>query len=66
MELRKSIGIAFMAVALITLGILISQTQFSIQLQDWVRIEYYLQFSPYFISIMLFYCGLYLFQKKKK
>ena len=66
MEKRKFIGIVFLAVALITISIFISQTEFSIQLQDWISFKYYIQFAPYVISIMLFYCGLYLLKKHPK
>ena len=66
MIIRKIIGIAFSVVALITFGIFITRTEFSIQLQAWIDFKYYIQFSPYVISIMLFYCGAYLFRKNQK
>jgi len=66
MTIRKIIGIAFSAVALITFGIFIARTEFSIQLQAWINFKYYIQFAPYVISIMLFYCGAYLFRNNQK
>ncbi|MBR11280.1 MAG: hypothetical protein CMP48_26845 [Rickettsiales bacterium] len=66
MEIRKIIGIAFIAGSLITIGIFITQTEFSIQLQDWISFNYYMQFAPHVISIMLLYCGLYLIRKNPK
>ncbi len=66
MQVRKIIGTVFSAVALITLGIFIARTEFSLQLQDWLSFKYYMQFSPYVISIMLFYGGVYLFRKNPK
>lgn len=63
---RKLIGTVFIVVALITLGIFISRTEFSIQLQDWISFNYYIQFSAYFISIMLLYSGVYLFRLNPK
>ena len=66
MELRKIIGIVFLAVSLFTFGIFITRTEFSIQLQTWTSFNYYIQFAPHVISIMLFYCGLYLIRKHPK
>jgi membrane-associated HD superfamily phosphohydrolase len=66
METRKIIGIVFLIVSLLTIGIFITQTEFSIQLQDWISYDYYMQFAPYVISIMLFYSGLYLIRKHPK
>ncbi|MEP2023618.1 MAG: hypothetical protein ABJH98_04300 [Reichenbachiella sp.] len=66
MIIRKIIGSAFTVVALVTCLIFISRTEFSIQLQAWVSFKYYMQFAPYFISIMLFSCGVFLFQKNVK
>ena len=64
--MRKIIGIAFLVVSLITFSIFITQTEFSIQLQAWTSFKHYMQFAPYFISIMLFYSGLYLIRKNPK
>lgn len=66
MAMRKIIGTVFAIVALITVGIFVAKTEFSIQLQDWMSFKYYIQFSPYFISIMLFYSGVYLFRNNQK
>jgi len=66
METRKIIGIVFIVVSLITFSIFITQTEFSIQLQAWISYKYYMQFAPHVISVMLFYCGLYLIQKNPK
>ncbi len=66
MGVRKIIGIVFSAIALITLGIFITRTEFSFQLQAWLSFRYYMQFAPYFISIMLFYGGLYLIRENPK
>ena len=66
MEIRKFIGIAYFMVSLTTFCIFISRTEFSIQLLAWTSFEYYIQFAPYVISIMLFYCGLYLVRKHPK
>ncbi len=66
MELRKIIGIVFLAVSLITFSIFITHTEFSIQLHVWLSYKYYMQFAPHVISVMLFYCGLYLIQVNPK
>lgn len=66
MEIRKVIGILFSLVSLITFGILITRTEFSIKLQAWTNFKYYMQFAPYVISIMLFYSGVYLIRKNPK
>ncbi|WP_420583063.1 hypothetical protein [Reichenbachiella sp.] len=66
MQVRKIIGIVFSAIALITLGIFITRTEFSFQLQAWLSFKYYMQFAPYFISIMLFYGGVYLIRENPK
>lgn len=66
MEVRKIIGIVFAAIALITIGIFITRTEFSFQLQAWLSFKYYMNFAPYFISIMLFYGGLYLIKEDPK
>lgn len=66
MELRKIIGIVFLVVSLITFSIFITHTEFSIQLHAWISYKYYKQFAPHVISVMLFYCGLYLIQGNPK
>ncbi|MEP0365825.1 MAG: hypothetical protein ABJN36_10090 [Cyclobacteriaceae bacterium] len=66
MEIRKIIATAFTVVALITLGMFITRTEFTIQLQVWMSFNYYIQFSPYVISIMLFYSGVHLFRRNQK
>ena len=66
MAIRKIIGTAFSVVAFITLGIFISRTEFSIQLHSWISLKYYMQFSPYVVSIMLLYCGVYLLRRNPK
>ncbi|WP_421874780.1 hypothetical protein [Marinoscillum sp.] len=66
MEIRKFIGLVFLVVSLISIGIFITQTEFSNQIQVWISYEYYMQFAPYVISIMLFYCGLYLITNNSK
>ncbi len=66
MLVRKIIGTVFSAVALITLGIFIARTEFGFQLQAWLSFKYYLQFSPYVISVMLFYSGVYIIRKNLK
>ena len=64
--MRKIIGIVFLVASLITFSTFITRTEFSIQLQAWMSFKYYIQFVPYFISIMLFYSGLYLIRKNPK
>lgn len=64
--MRKITGIVFLVASLITFSIFITQTEFSIQLQAWMSFNYYIQFAPYIISIMLFYSGLYLIRKNPK
>lgn len=66
MKTRKIIGLVFLTVAVITVGIFITRTEFSIQLQAYLSYKYYMQFAPYVISIMLFYGGVYLFRKNPK
>jgi len=65
-EIRKTIGIVFIVVALITLSIFITRTEFSVQLRSWINFKYYMQFAPYVISIMLIYSGVYLVRKSPK
>ena len=64
--MRKITGIAFLVASLTTFSIFITRTEFSIQLQAWMSFNYYIQFAPYFISIMLIYSGLYLIKKNPK
>lgn len=66
MEIRKIIGIVFSLVSLITFGIFIAQTEFTNQLHSWISFKYYIQFAPYFISIMLFCSGFYLIKKNPR
>jgi hypothetical protein len=66
MQVGKVIGTVFITVAIITLGIFITQTEFSFQLQDWLSFKYYIQYSPYVISIMLLYGGWYIIRKHPK
>lgn len=66
MQAEKIIGAVFSAIAIITLGIFITRTEFSFQLQVWLSFKYYIQFSPYVISIMLLYSGVYLIGKNPK
>ncbi|WP_422359995.1 hypothetical protein [Reichenbachiella sp.] len=66
MQVRKIIGMVLLAVALITLGIFITRTEFSFQLQAWLSFKYYMQFAPYFISVMLFYGGVYIMKENPK
>lgn len=66
MQAEKIIGAVFSAIAIITLGIFITRTEFSFQLQAWLSFKYYIQFSPYVISIMLLYSGVYLIGKNPK
>lgn len=66
MQVRKIIGTVFFVVALITLGIFIVRTEFSFQLQAWLSFKYYMQFAPYFISMMLIYGGAYLIKENPK
>lgn len=40
MEKRKVIGAGFSIIALVTIGIFIAQTDFSIQLQSYFSLEY--------------------------
>jgi len=66
MEIRKIIGAVFTVVALITLGIFVTRTEFTTQLQVWLSFNYYIQFAPYVISMMLFYSGVYLLRGNQK
>ncbi len=66
MQVRKIIGTVFSAVAIITLGFFITRTEFSFQLQAWLSFKYYMQFSPYIISIMLLYSGVYIIRENPK
>lgn len=66
MQAEKIIGAVFSTIAIITLGIFITRTEFSFQLQAWLSFKYYIQFSPYVISIMLLYSGVYLIGKNPK
>ena len=66
MEIRKIIGVLFITVSLITFGIFITRTEFSIQLQAWISFKYYMQFAPQVVSIMLFSSGIYLIRRYPK
>jgi len=57
MKKRKIIGAGFSIIALITIGIFIAQTNFSIQLQSYFSLEYSMQFVPLIISLLLLFGG---------
>ena len=61
MEKRKIIGAGFSIIALVTIGIFIAQTDFSIQLQSYFSLEYCMQFVPLIISLLLLFGGVFLF-----
>lgn len=61
MKKRKIIGAGFSIIALITIGIFIAQTNFSIQLQSYFSLEYSMQFVPLIISLLLLFGGVSLF-----
>lgn len=61
MEKRKIIGAGFSIIALVTIGIFIVKTDFSIQLQSYFSLEYYMQFVPLIISLLLLFGGVCLF-----
>lgn len=58
---RKIIGAGFSIIALATIGIFIAQTDFSIQLQSYLSLEYCMQFVPLIISLLLLFGGVSLF-----
>jgi len=59
-EKRKIIGAIFSIIALITIGIFVAQTDFSIQLQSYFSLKYCMQFVPLIISLLLLFSGVYL------
>ncbi len=61
MKMRKIIGTGFSTIALVTIGIFIAQTDFSIQLQSYLSLEYWKQFIPLVISLLLLFGGISLF-----
>lgn len=61
MEKRKIIGVGFSIIALVTMGIFITQTDFRIQLQSYFSLEYCMQFVPLIISLLLLFGGVFLF-----
>ena len=61
MEKRKIIGAGFSIIALVTIGIFIVKTDFSIQLQSYLSLEYCMQFVPLVISLLLLFGGVSLF-----
>ena len=61
MKKRKIIGAGFSITALVTIGIFIAQTDFSIQLQSYFSLEYCMQFVPLIISLLLLFGGVFLF-----
>ena len=61
MKNRKIIGAVFSVIALVTTGIFIAQTDFSIQLQSYLSLEYCMQFVPLIISLLLLFGGVFLF-----
>lgn len=58
---RKVFGAVFSIVALVTIGIFITQTNFSIQLQSYFSLEYCMQFVSLIISLLLLFGGVFLF-----
>lgn len=61
MDKRKIVGAVFSIIALITIGIFIGQTEFSIQLQSYFSLEYCMQFVPLVISLLLLFGGVNLY-----
>lgn len=61
MEKGKIIGAGFSIIVLVTNGIFIAQTDFSIQLQSYFSLEYCMQFVPLIISLLLLFGGVFLF-----
>lgn len=61
MKKRKIIGAGFSIIALVTIGLFVAQTDFSIQLQSYLSLEYCMQFAPLIIYSLLLFAGVYLF-----
>jgi len=61
---RKLIGAVFSTIAVVAIGIFITETEFNIQLQSYLSLEYYMQFVPLIISFLLFYGGVSLFNNR--
>lgn len=61
MKMRKMIGAGFSVIALVTIGIFVAQTDFNIQLQSYLSLEYCMQFVSLVISLLLLFGGVSLF-----
>jgi hypothetical protein len=66
MEKRKIIGAGFSIVALVTIGVFIAQSDFSIHLQSYFSLEYCMQFVPLIIGLLLLFGGVFLFVNRPK
>jgi len=62
--MRKMIGAGFSTIAFATIGIFIAQTDFSIQLQSYLSVDYCMQFVPLVISLLLLFGGVSLFANR--
>ncbi len=60
-QIRKTIGGGFSIIALVTIGSFVEQTDFSIQLQSYLDLQYCMQFVPLILSLLLLYGGISLF-----
>ncbi len=66
MNYRKITGAVFATTALIYSVIFALKLNFSIQLQSYFTLEYYMQFAPLIVSMILLFAGIYLYLKKSK
>lgn len=66
MNYRKITGAVYAITALIYSVIFALKLDFSIQLQSYFTLEYYMQFVSLIVSMMLLFAGIYLYLKKLK
>lgn len=66
MKKYKIVGIVFSIVAVVFSIVFILQLDFSIQLESYLKLRYYTQFTPVLISAILLYGGVLLIKRKSK